>query len=64
VCPRARSGRPRSSRRWSPPSRWTRSSTSCASTPRASTSGAGTTSFPASRNSAPTKISASPTARR
>ena len=33
-------------------------------TRRASTSGAGTTSFPASRNSAPTRISASPTARR
>ena len=48
----------------SPPSRWTRSCTSCASTRRASTSGAGTTSFPASRNSAPTRISASPTARR
>ncbi len=31
---------------------------------RASTSAAGTTSFPASRNSAPTRISASPTARR
>ena len=40
----ARSGRRSSSRRSSPPSRWTRSCTSCASTPPASTPAAGTTS--------------------
>ena len=40
----ARSGRPCSSRRSSRPSRWTRSSTSCASTRRGSTAAAGTTS--------------------
>ena len=62
--PRARSRRPSSSRRCPPRSRWTRSSTSCASTRPASTAGAGTTSSASSRRSAPTRRGSSPTARR
>ncbi len=44
VLAAARSARPCSSRPCPPPSRWRRSSTSCASTPPASTPAAGTTS--------------------
>ena len=46
-----------------PPSRWTRSCSSCASIRRGSTAGAGTTSSAASRSCAATGTSASPTAR-
>ena len=56
----ARSGRRCSSRRSSRPSRWTRSSTSCASTRRASTPAAGTTCSARSRSSGPTRGSSTP----
>ncbi|CAM5651012.1 malate synthase [Streptomyces avidinii] len=51
-------------RRSPPPSRWRRSSTSCANTPRASTRAAGTTSSASSRPSATAPTSNCPTAPR
>ena len=57
--------RPRcSSRRCPPRSRWTRSSTSCASTPPGSTAAAGTTSSASSRSSDRPRDFSCPTARR
>jgi malate synthase len=61
---RGRSRRPCWSRPCRRPSRWTRSSTSCASTWPASIAAAGTTSSPSSRSSPATRPSSCPTARR